>query len=118
VLDRGEYSYNDVVEVLEQVGLSNAQADDLGWTDGAYVVFSCADPPFGRARQLDIVIHQFRDAQLALPYFDSMDVLGENESRACDSAHSLVVCVYGRSLSGSPLSDVHFVLSQVVSSAR
>jgi len=118
VVDRGEYGYNDVVDVLEQVGLSKAEADSLGWTDGGYVVFRCADPPFGRASQLDVVIHQFRDASQALPYFARMNVLGEDESRACDSTATLVVRVYGRSLTGSPLSDVHFALNQVIAGAR
>jgi hypothetical protein len=118
ILDRGNYSYNDVVQVLEQVGLTSVEADGLGWKDGAYIVFSCTHPPHGRASQIDVVIHQFYDAPMALSYFDRMRVLGENESRACDTARSLVICVYGRSDDGSPLSDVHFVLNQVVEAAR
>lgn len=118
VVDRGEYAYGDVVEVLQQLGLSRAQTDQLGWTDGAYVVFQCDGAPAGRATQLDVVIHQFRDAPLARDYFNQFHVFGDRESRACDSASSLVVCVYGRSATGSPLTDVYFLLNQVVSSAR
>ena len=117
VFDRGMYAYGDVAEVLAGAGLSQFEVDRLGWQDGAYVVFRCADPPFGRASQLEVVIHQFSDAQRALPYFNGTYPLGRNEARACDSAGSLVVCVFGRSRTGSPLSDVHFVLNQVLANA-
>jgi predicted metalloprotease len=116
-LTDGAYSYNDVVAALLPTGLTQSQFDGLGWRDGAYRVFTCPDPPAGRATQIDVVIHQFQDApsaQMALPYFSSTYEAGENESRSCDDAGPLVVCVTGRSLSGSPLSDVHFVLQQVV----
>jgi hypothetical protein len=102
------------------VGLSRSQVDGLGWLDGAFVVFRCAEPPHGRASQLDVVIHQFRDpqaAQRALPYFDSTYVPGVNEVRDCETAGAVLVCVTGRSLTGSPLSDTQFVLQQVVASA-
>lgn len=118
VLDRGTYAYGDVVDQFARRGLSEPQIDGLGWQDGAYVVFTCAEPPFGRASQLDVVIHQFSDAQQALAYFgDTPDPLSRNEARACDSAGSLVVCVFGRSRTDSPLSDVHFVLNQVLANA-
>lgn len=118
VIDRGTYAFGDVVEVLENVGVSRVEADELEWTDGAYVVFRCAEPPFGRANQLEVVIHQFHDAPSAFSHFNRMSVLGEHESRACDTDQTLVVCVYGRSDAGSPLSDVHFVLNQVIASIR
>jgi hypothetical protein len=101
--------------------MSGDQLASLGWTDGAFVVFSCDDPPFGRAHQIDVGIHQFRDeasAREALPYYSGMYSLGENAARICNSAGPLVVCVSGHSYSGSPLSDVHFVLSQVMNAAR
>ena len=70
------------------MGLSQSQIDALGWQDGAYVVFACADPPPGRANQIDVVVHQFRDAQAAhqaLPSFDSTYVPGVNEVRDCEA---------------------------------
>ncbi len=109
------------MDALLPTGLSQAQFDGLGWRDGAYRVFACEEPPVGRAAQIDVGIHQFQDAasaQLALTYFSNMYELGENETRGCDGTGTLVVCVSGRSLAGSPLSDVHFVLQQVVDSAR
>jgi hypothetical protein len=118
---RGTYDYGDIVAAFAPLGLTTSQIAALGWTDGAYVVFSCADPPFGRANQLDIVIHQFQDApsaQRARPYASDMYVPGVNETRSCDTAGTLVICVTGHSLSGSPLSDVQFVLMQVIESAR
>lgn len=116
IIDEGTYSYSDMVGALQQRGLSQAQAEALGWTDGAYIVFSCDEAPVGRATQLDVVIHQWADTPRALEYFSQSNELGENESRACDSARTLVVCVFGRSATGSPLSDVHFLLNQVIAS--
>ena len=121
VFSEGVYSYGDVVDALLPTGLSQSQFDGLGWRDGVYRVFTCDEPPVGRASQIDVVIHQFQDAQSAqqaLPFARGMYVPGENEEWACETAGQLVVCVVGRSLSGSPLSDVHFVLNQVVDSAR
>jgi hypothetical protein len=117
VIDRGDYAYGDVAAYLQQQGLSRAEVDQLGWSDGAYVVFRCNEAPAGHATQLEVVIHQFRDPARALAEFGPMSSLGDQESRACDSASSLVVCVYGRSATGSPLTDVYFLLNQVVSSA-
>ena len=119
VLTEGAYSYRDVVEALQLAGLTQSQFDGLGWRDGAYRVFTCPDPPAGRASQIDVVIHQFQDArsaQAALPYFSDTYDAGENESRSCDDAGPVIVCVTGQSLTGSPLSDVHFVVQQVVGS--
>ncbi|MBA2598249.1 MAG: neutral zinc metallopeptidase [Chloroflexia bacterium] len=116
VLTEGTYDYSDVVDAIEPTGLGPAQFDELGWRDGAYIVFTCAEPPVGRATQIDVGIHQFQDvpsAQQALPHYSSMYRPGENETRSCNAAGTLVVCVSGRSLSGSPLSDVQFVLNQV-----
>jgi predicted metalloprotease len=121
VLTEGTYDYGDVAAALEPAGLSSSRFDELGWRDGAYRVFTCGNPPVGRASQIDVVIHQFQDsisAEQALPYFSNTYVPGRDESRSCDAVAALVVCVTGRSLSGSPLSDVHFVLNQVVDSAR
>jgi hypothetical protein len=121
VLDEGTYSYSDVAAALLPTGLSQSQLDGLGWRDGAYVVFTCDEPPAGRAAQIDVGIHQFQDvasAQEALPYFSTMFELGSNHHRDCDPENNLVVCVSARSLTGSPLSDVAFVLQQVVGAAR
>ena len=120
VLDQGTYSPADVVDALEQTGLNQAQIDALGWQDGAYVVFTCPDPPYGRASHIEVVIHQFEDAaaaEQALPYLDSTYVPGSQEMRSCEAGGPLVICVTGRSLTGSPLSDVAFVLQQVVATA-
>lgn len=116
VFTDGTYAYADVAAALQPAGLSPSQFDALGWQDGAYRVFRCSDPPFGRAAQLDVVIHQFNSpgsASLALPYFADTYAPGQNQSRSCDAAGPLVVCVTGISYSGSPLSDVAFVLQQV-----
>jgi uncharacterized protein len=121
VLTEGTYMYDDVADALEPTGLSQSQFDELGWRDGAYRVFTCDEPPVGRATQIDVVIHQFQDdssAQQALPYFADTYTPGTNEMRTCDTAGLLVVCVTGRSLTGSPLSDVQFVLNQVIDGAR
>jgi S1-C subfamily serine protease len=121
VLAEGRYIYSDVADALELTGLSASQFDELGWQDGAYRVFTCDEPPVGRAAQIDVGIHQFQDvgsAELALPYYSVMYEVGENETRSCDSAGTLVICVSGRSLTGSPLSDVKFVLNQVIDGTR
>ena len=121
VLTQGAYAYGDVENALAQAGLTASGFDELGWQDGAYIVFTCKEPPAGRAAQVDVVIHRFEDAQSAeqaLPFARGMYVPGENEEWSCDTARQLVVCVVGRSVSGSPLSDVHFVLNQVVDGAR
>jgi len=121
VLTEGTYIYGDVADALEPTGLSPSEFDDLGWRDGAYRVFTCDDPPVGRATQIDVVIHQFQDhssAHQALPYFADTYTPGTNEMRSCDTAGHLVVCVTGRSLTGSPLSDVQFVLNQVIDGTR
>lgn len=118
--DRGEYAYQDILDALSPQKLNRAQSDSLGWTDGAYAVFICDQTPFGRASYLDVTIHQFRDdsaARQALPYVSDIYVPGDNESRACDVAGRLVICATGQSLTGSPLSDVHFLLNQVMSGA-
>jgi S1-C subfamily serine protease len=121
VFTEGTYHYGDVAAALQQTGLSQSQFAALNWQDGAYRVFRCSNPPFGRASQIDVVIHQFADsssAAVALPYFATTYETDRNESRSCDVAASLVVCVTGISQSGSPLSDVAFVLQQVVGAAR
>ena len=120
VFTEGSYAYGDVVAALLPTGLRQSQFDALAWQDGAYRVFSCANPPFGRASQSDVVIHRFGDtqsAQQALPYLSDTYAPEVNEMRSCDTVDSLVVCVTGRSLTGSPLSDVHFVLQDVVAAA-
>lgn len=121
VLSEGTYAYSDVVEALLPTGLSQAQLDGFGWRDGAFIVFTCDEPPAGRATRIDVGIHQFQDAasaRQALPYFSTMFDLGGTEHRDCDIASNLVVCVSARSLTGSPLSDVAFVLQQIVAAAR
>ena len=121
VLMEGNYAYSDVAAALLPTGLTQAQFDALSWRDGAYIVFTCANPPFGRATQIDVGIHQFQDgpsAHDALPYFSTMFDLEGSQHRACDSASNVVVCVSARSLTGSPLSDVAFVLQQVTAGIR
>jgi hypothetical protein len=121
ILTEGTYTYGEVADALEPTGLSQSQFDVLGWRDGAYIVFACEEPPVGRAARIDVGIHQFQDvgsAEQALPYYSSMYESEDNEIRSCNSAGALVICVSGRSLSGSPLSDVQFVLQQVVDGAR
>jgi hypothetical protein len=121
VLASGTYSYGEVADALQPAGLARSDVDRLRWLDGAYIVFICNAPPSGRASQIDVVIHRFRDgssAQQALPYFSLTYAPGANESRSCDSTGPLVICVTGRSLSGSSLSDVQFVLQQLLDSAR
>jgi hypothetical protein len=116
ILAEGTYPYADVVAALQSAGLSQAQFDTLGWQDGAYRVFRCDSPPFGRAAQLDVVIQQFSSAEsasVALPYFAGTYAPGQNQSRNCGAAGALVVCVTGIADTGSPLSDVAFVLQQV-----
>ena len=118
VLTEGTYSYSDVVSALLTWGLTQSEIDGFGWQDGAYRVFTCDEPPVGRATQIDVVIHQFLDAQSAqqaVQYFSGTYGLGTNEIRSCDTAGHQVICVTGRSLTGSPLSDVHFVLQDVLS---
>jgi hypothetical protein len=100
--------------------LTQSEIEEFGWQDAAYRGFTCDDPPPGRATQIDVVIHQFQDApsaQQARPYFAGTYELRANEMRSCDTVGRLVICVTGRSLTGSPLSDVQFVLQQVVGSA-
>jgi hypothetical protein len=120
VLTEGTYDYGDIVDALLPTGLTRPQIDALGWQDGAYRVFTCANPPYGRASQLEVVLHQFRDAaaaRQALPYVDVTYAPRANESRSCDTAGTLLICVTGRSITGSPLSDVAFVMQQVQGAA-
>ena len=56
-------------------------------------------------------------AQQARPYVADFYTPGDRESRSCDTAGALVICVTGRSNSGSPLSDVAFVLQDVTAAA-
>ena len=63
--NRRRYSYRYVVDALEPTGLSQTRFDEFGWRDGAYRVFTCDDPPVGRATQIDVVIHQFQDVRSA-----------------------------------------------------
>jgi hypothetical protein len=117
VIDDGTYSYSDIRSALGKTGMSESDIAALGWQDGAYRVFSCPAPPPGRASQLDVVIHRFRDvaaAQQVLPFMRGSYVPAASEVRHCGAAASLVVCVLGRSRSGSPLSDVDFVLQQIL----
>jgi predicted metalloprotease len=121
ILTEGMYSRGDVASALQPWGLSGPDIDGLGWQDGGYRVFACANPPFGRAAQIEVIIHRFHDSDSALraePYFASTSGLGRNETRSCDTADALVICVFGRSNTGSPLSDVAFVLQQVAGAAR
>jgi hypothetical protein len=116
----GTYPYNDVVAALLPTGLSRAQIDGLSWQDGAYRVFTCANPPPGRATQIDVVIHRFQNASSAidaLPYFSDTYDTGVNESRSCVDAGAFVICVTGMANMGSPHADVQFVLNQVKAAA-
>jgi len=118
---RGSYSAREVDEAFAATGIGESATASYGWRDGAFIVFLCEDPPFGHARQLDVVIHQFRDdtaADHVLPYVDGFFAAGDHASRACNTAGAMVICVTGYADTGSPLSDVHFVLNQVVASAK
>jgi hypothetical protein len=58
----------------------------------------------------------FPEAQLARQarsFFERAYAPSGHERRSCDAANAVVMCALGRSLSGSPLSDVHGVLDQV-----
>ena len=121
VFAQGTYDYGGELDALLPTGMTDTQFSKLDWQDGAYIVFTCADPPPGRATQIDVGIHQFgsdQAAHQALPYYSVMYSLGDHEHRNCGHVRTLVVCVSARSLSGSPLSDVHFVLNQVVAATR
>jgi predicted metalloprotease len=117
----GTISYGDVREAFARTSAGAEAADTYGWQDGAWVVFICDDAPYGHARQLDVIIHQFLDgsaAQQVASTVKAFQIPGDHESRACDTADALVICVTGYADTGSPLSDVYFVLNQVVSGAR
>lgn len=117
----GTLGYGDVREAFARTSAGAGAADTYGWQDGAWVVFTCDDPPFGHARQLDVIIHQFRDASAAQQVSSAVkafQIPGDHESRACDTAGALVICVTGYADTGSPLSDVYFVLNQVVAGAQ
>jgi S1-C subfamily serine protease len=118
---QGTFTYGDVASALEGTGMSASEFDGTGWQDGAYVVFLCDEPPAGRASQIDVVVHRFGHPQaawFALPYVADTYVPGENEWRSCDAPGALVVCVTGIAHSGSPLSDVEFVMQQVLAGAQ
>lgn len=117
VIALGIYAYQDIVSAFSS-SRSLSEIDQLGWQDGAYVVFSCPSPPTGRASQLEVIIHRFGDARAAVQAMPVLDayVPGDNEVQECDTTGSLVVCVTGRSLAGQPLSDVQLVQEQVLTS--
>ncbi|MCA9878321.1 MAG: hypothetical protein KC442_11085 [Thermomicrobiales bacterium] len=118
---RGTYAAREVDEAFAATGIGSSATTTYGWRDGAYVVFRCDNPPFGRALQLDVVVHQFSDdtsARQVLPYVDAFFAAGDRASRACDTAGPMVICVTGYANTGSPLSDTYFVLNQVVAAAR
>lgn len=117
----GTYAKSDVATAFARTSAGQRAVDTYGWQDGAYVVFRCDDPPFGHAGQIEVLIHQFRDssaAQLVEGAVRDFHVPGDHESRACDTVGTLVICVSGYADTGSPLSDVYFVLNQVVSGAK
>jgi hypothetical protein len=117
----GTYTRSDLASAFGRTRFGEGAVDTYGWQDGAYVVFRCDDPPFGHARQIEVLIHQFRDASSAQQIegaVKAFHVPGDHESRACDTAGTLVICVSGYAETGSPLSDVYFVLNQVVTATR
>ncbi|MFT4038273.1 MAG: neutral zinc metallopeptidase [Thermomicrobiales bacterium] len=116
----GPYSIPDLEKAFARTSAGAGAVDTYGWRDGAYVVFRCDDPPFGRAGQIEVLIHQFRDAAAAQQIASAVEdfhIPADGESRACDTAGPLVICVSGYAETGSPLSDVHFVLNQVMAGA-
>lgn len=118
---RGPNRYQDVVAAFVRTGAGPDAIETYGWQDGAWIVFKCADPPPGRAKQIDISIHQFRDvtaAQQVASIVEDFQIPGAHESRDCSVAGTLVICVTGYADSGTPAADVRFVLNQVVASAR
>jgi S1-C subfamily serine protease len=120
VAAEGTFTYDDVANALLGAGMTASEFDGAGWLDGAYVVFSCDNPPPGLAEQIDVVIHRFGHPQaawFALPYVADTYVPGANEARSCDAPGALVVCVTGIAQSGVPGSDVESVLQHVIAGA-
>ena len=117
----GPNRYQDVVAAFARTGAGPEAIEVYGWQDGAWIVFTCGDPPPGRAKQIDVSIHQFRDATAARQVASTVESFqnpGAHESRDCSVARALVICVTGYADSGTPAADVRFVLNQVVASAR
>lgn len=117
----GPNRYPDVVTAFTRTGAGPDAIETYGWQDGAWIVFKCGDPPPGRAKQIDISIHQFRDATAArqvVSIVEDFQTPGAHESRDCSVAGTLVICVTVYADSGMPAADVRFVLNQVVAAAR
>ena len=117
----GSYGRSDVGAAFSRTSAGQGAVDTYGWQDGAYVVFRCDEPPLGHARQIEVIIHQFRDASAAQQIegaVKNFHIPGDHESRACDTVAVMVICVSGYADTGSPLSDVYFVLNQVVAGIR
>lgn len=117
----GPNRYQDVVAAFVRTGVGPDATETYGWQDGAWIVFTCGDPPPGRAKQIDISIHQFRDATAArqvASIVEDFQIPGVHESRDCGVAGQFVICVTGYSDSGTPAADVRFVLNQVLTGAR
>jgi hypothetical protein len=99
--------------------LTQSEIDASGWSDGSFRIFTCANPPFGRAAQIDVAIYRFRVADSAVqarPYFAGTYGLEAAEVRNCVAAGELVFCVTAHCHAGSPLSDIQFVLQHIVGS--
>ncbi|MEZ4564780.1 MAG: hypothetical protein R2853_18775 [Thermomicrobiales bacterium] len=112
----GPNRYQDVAAAFARAGAGPDAIETYGWQDGAWIVFTCGDPPPGRAHQIDVSIHQFRDApsaRQAASVVENFQTPGAHESRDCGVTGPLVICVTGYARSGMPAADVRFVLNQV-----
>jgi predicted metalloprotease len=117
----GPNRYQDVVAAFVRTGAGPGAVETYGWYDGAWIIFKCAGPPPGRAKQIDVSIHQFRDAAAArqvASIVEDFQIPSANESRDCSVVRTLVICVTGYSDRGKPAADVRFVLNQVEAIAR
>ncbi|MFT4038272.1 MAG: neutral zinc metallopeptidase [Thermomicrobiales bacterium] len=111
----------DVVAAFNRTGIGSDAMTTYGWQDGAWIVFKCGNPPPGRADQIDVSIHQFRDASAAreiASVVEDFQRAGAHESRDCGVADAYVICVTAYAESGMPAADMRFVLNQVLASAR
>jgi predicted metalloprotease len=119
--DRGAYRFQNFADKMAEQGFASSEIADMGWKDGAFVMFSCDDASSGQAEYLDVVIHSFVDsqaAQSAFPFVRDFYEPDDHEDRACEVSRFLVICVDGRAPSGTPRQDVQAVLENVVAGTR
>lgn len=117
----GAIRSEDVAAAFSRTNAGAGVAETYGWQDGAWVVFTCSDPPPGRAKQLDVSIHQFRDptaARQVASAVEDFQIPGANEACDCSVAGQFVVCVTAYADRGTPAADIRFVLNQVAAAVR